>query len=417
MNIVEIIRHSLNALRERKFRAGLTILMVIIGASLMVSLNGMSAGMNFFIEDQFSQFSPNVLIVSPASVIDFEGGGQTNTVELNDRTVDNLDKIQDVVDTSPIIMKFLTLKSGSQSMPIMAIGLDQSKAHYTAPNLDLDEGHLLSFNDGIGVVVGSDVKNPPGQSMPFVRLGQTVTLEYSKIDDVGGEQKTVIEKRAFAVKGVLTNIGSANSFFQMDEMILLSLPAANSFFKSSGEYSMILVITRSQDYNDIVEQDIRKIYGDDIGVTSPKAIVKAVQGIISGFSSFVLAIATVSMLVAAVGVITTLLTSVMERTREIGILKALGFKDSSVMVLFLSEAAIIGVIGATVGLLIGMGLSSILVTGLMGDATMFGSLTPVFLPRDLAFVWGFSVGLSTIAGFYPAWRASRLDPVEVLRKE
>jgi putative ABC transport system permease protein len=241
-------------------------------------------------------------------------------------------------------------------------------------------------------------------------------MEYSTVTETGGTEESVIEERTFIVKGVLNSLGS-NAFVPMDTIALISLSAANSFFKSGSEYSAILVITKSQDYNDIIEEKIREIYGKDIGVTTPKSIVETIQGFISGFSVFMLGIAIVSMIVAAVGVITTLLTSVMERTREIGLLKALGFKDSSIMALFLSEALLIGIIGATVGLLLGMGLGAALLGGPLGGAMMFGSITPVYLFGDLVFVWVFSIVISIIAGVYPAWRASRLDPVVALRKE
>lgn len=416
MNLLAIISFAFNALKDRKVRSALTILMVVIGASLMVSLNGMSAGMNVFIENQFSKFTPNLMIITPAPIVIGPGGEQTNPIKLNDRTVNNLKQVPNVVEAFPTITYSVNFKSGSQSMPIMVVGLDQSKAHYIAPNIGLEEGHLVSPYDAVGVVVGSEVKRPPGQTTPFVRLGQAVTLEYSTAKDVGGTQKIVVEKRTFIVKGALNNMGSS-MFFQMDKLALISLSAANSLFKSYGEYSTILVVTKSQDYNGIVEQKIREIYGKDIGVTTPKSIVETIQGFISGFSVFMLGIAIVSMIVAAVGVITTLLTSVMERTREIGLLKALGFKDSSIMTLFLSEALLVGMIGATVGLLLGMGLGTVLLSGPLGGGMMFGSITPVYLLRDLAFVWIFSVAISIIAGVYPAWRASRLDPVVALRKE
>ena len=416
MNLLAITSFAFNALKDRKVRSGLTILMVVIGASLMVSLNGMSAGMNVFIESQFSKFTPNVMIITPAPIVVGPEGEHTNPVKLNDRTVNNLRQIPNVVETVPTIMYSVNFKSGSQSMPVMVVGLDQSKAHYMAPNIGLEEGHLVSSYDAVGVVVGNQIKHPAGQAKPFVRLGQTVTMEYSTVTEAGGTEKSVVEKRTFIVKGVLNSIGS-NAFVQMDTMALISLSAANSFFESGGEYSAILVITKSQDYNDIVEQKIREIYGKDIGVTTPKSIVETIQGFISGFSVFMLGIAIVSMIVAAVGVITTLLTSVMERTREIGLLKALGFKDSSIMALFLSEALLIGMIGATVGLLLGMGLGTVLLSGPLGGGMMFGAITPVYLFGDLVFVWVFSIAISIIAGVYPAWRASRLDPVVALRKE
>ncbi|MEM3737624.1 MAG: FtsX-like permease family protein [Candidatus Bathyarchaeia archaeon] len=419
MNVLEIFSFSLNALRERKVRAALTILMVVIGASLIISLDGMSAGMNVFIEEQFSVLAPNIIIVTPAPVIMGAGGAQSNPVELNALTVNTLRSIPGVLDVSPIIARNVELRSGGSTISVMMVGMDQTKAHYIAPNIKLEEGQLVSPFDSVGVVVGHDIKYPPGQTQPFARLGQSLTAQYTVLEGSGSTQKPVTVKRSFIVRGSIEDLG-ASSFIQMNDIALVSLSAAQTFFKTGGEYDAVYIVTRSADLNPQVEERIREIYGEDIGITTPKAIVETIQGFVSGFSVFVSAIAAISMIVAAVGVVTTLLTAVMERTREIGILKALGFKDSLIMLLFLSEAALIGAIGASVGILLGMGLGASLLSMLLAGTPQqgfFGEIKPVFFAGDILFVWGFALITSIIAGFYPAWRASSLDPIVALRRE
>jgi len=419
LNILEIFKFSLTALKDRKVRSALTIMMVVIGASLIISLNGMGAGMNIFIEKQFSRLAPNIIFITPAPAIMGPGGGHTNPVELDVSTVNTIKPIPGVIDIAPLVMRNAELRSGGSTMQLMVVGMDQTKAHYIAPNIELEEGKLVSPYDSVGIVIGYDVKHPPGQTQPFARLGQSITMEYSTLEDSGSTQKSVTVKRSFIVRGSLEDLGSGG-FFQMNNVALISLSAAQSFFKTSGEYDAIIVVTQSADFNSQVEEKIRERFGEDIGVTTPKAIVETIQGFIAGFSVFILGTAAVSMIVAAVGVITTLLTAVMERTYEIGILKALGFKNSLIMKLFLSEAALIGTIGATVGILLGMGLGAFLI-GLLWASTpqaeFWGTIQPVFLARDVIFVWVFSLVVSIIAGLYPAWRASRLDPVVALRRE
>ncbi|HYY40822.1 MAG TPA: FtsX-like permease family protein, partial [Nitrososphaera sp.] len=169
----------------------------------------------------------------------------------------------------------------------------------------------------------------------------------------------------------------------------------------------------------------RKLYGNDIGVTSPEAILKTIKQFTSGFSVFILGIALVALLVGAVGIITTLYTSVMERIKEIGTMKAIGAQSSTILSLFMVEALIIGILGASCGLLAGIVGGYVLIAGLSsGGGTGgntnnngLGNISPVFLPTDLANVWGISVGLSLIAGIYPAWKASRLSPIVALRRE
>jgi putative ABC transport system permease protein len=134
----------------------------------------------------------------------------------------------------------------------------------------------------------------------------------------------------------------------------------------------------------------------------------------------------VSLLVASVGIVTTLQTSMMERIREIGLLKALGFNKRLILSLFLSEAMIIGIFGGSIGIFLGMGLSHGMVV-LLGRSLQFGSmpgtrgftlsLVPSFDPSNLLFTWILCVVLSMISGFYPSWRASQLDPVVALRHE
>ena len=130
-----------------------------------------------------------------------------------------------------------------------------------------------------------------------------------------------------------------------------------------------------------------------------------------------MSIALVALLVGGVGIITTLYTSVTERIREIGTMKAIGAQNGFVLALFLAEAMTIGIFGATLGLLLGIAGGFVLVAGFASNGPGTTGLTPVFLPTDLAQVWALSVGLSVAAGIYPAWKASRLPPIVALRRE
>ena len=131
-------------------------------------------------------------------------------------------------------------------------------------------------------------------------------------------------------------------------------------------------------------------------------------------------IALVALLVGSVGIATTMFTSVTERTREIGIMKAIGAQNSTILALFLVEALIIGLLGAVIGLLVGVGGGYALVTEFSSASKTHGllsNLAPVFLINDLARVFGISVGLSIEAGLYPAWKTSKLSPIVALRRE
>ncbi|MBI2185400.1 MAG: ABC transporter permease [Thaumarchaeota archaeon] len=412
----ELMRLSYDALRERKVRSFLTVLMVLVGAALIVALSGLSAGFSGFIDKQFSLLSPNVLIITPSEAFGPQTQPSTRT-DLDNRVIRNIEKVLGVESVVPVIQQAVTLRTGSGSKTVTLIGMDQTKMKFVFPTFELEEGNPIYEYDISGIILGNEVKYPPGSASPLATLGQSVTLEYSRPVTEGGSTKTIVERKSLLVRGSVVNLGTG-LFIPLDRSIATSLKAADSIFQKGGKYDIILVITKSPSANQQVEDGIRRIYGKNIGVSTPKVLTSTIQTFVSGFTVFVLGIASVSLLVAAVGIVTTLITSVMERTREIGLLKALGFKKNHIMLLFLFEASIIGVIGASLGLVAGLGLGTFVLPAFTPTgAPGVSQIQPSFLPSDLLSVWLFSVFVSAGAGFYPAWRASRLDPVVALRKE
>ncbi len=163
-------------------------------------------------------------------------------------------------------------------------------------------------------------------------------------------------------------------------------------------------------------------YGSDIVVISPQMIANVIQQISQGIYLFINVVAMVSLLVASVGIITTIQTSMMERIKEIGLLKAIGFNKRLILGLFLCEAMTIGIIGGALGVTFGMVLSQAM-SILLGRSLQIGvqgfslELVPAFDPWNILLTWTMCVVLSMLSGFYPSFRASQLDPVEALRHE
>jgi putative ABC transport system permease protein len=314
--------------------------------------------------------------------------------------------------------------------------MDPTKLLVIAPSLDLTEGSTFpSPSDPTAILVAEDIAFPPGEATPFINLGQSVRLTYSFVEPETGEAKE--ESKSFVVRGIIESTGNPT----VDNAVVIGLQPGDTLLQRAGKYDSLFVAADSADFVDLVEEEIRTIYGNDIGITTVQAILETIEEFTGGINSFLSSIAIISLVVGAVGIITTLYTSVVERIREIGTLKAIGARSITILGLFLIEAVLIGIIGATLGLGAGIGMGYMLVSSSPGGGTsdeeengatspgssggdtqtstqepqQAESFTPVFLVEDMMRVWLISVGLSMVAGFYPAWKASRYLPVDALR--
>ncbi|MBS7658607.1 MAG: FtsX-like permease family protein [Candidatus Bathyarchaeia archaeon] len=409
MNFLELIKMALSALNERKLRTSLTMLMVVIGSTLITSLNGLNAGVSVFIYDQLSMLGGNMLIISPSGSTNLFNSRETGKIPLTSQTVKTLSRIKWVDDTIPFIRGVATIQLAKKETSILIVGMDQNKFKLVVPKAELLKGVFVSPTDSAGIVLGYKIAYDEKGELKF-NIGQTLVLKVSKVEVIGGTQKVVLKEKTFQVKGVLKELGNQ----LIDEQAYVSLSAAAALFGKTNEYDGIYVITKDTKYNDEVEKTIRRIYGSNIGITSPKAIAETINNIVSTFNAYIFSIAFVSLLVGAIGIITTLFTSVMERTREIGLLKALGFNNTIILLLFLFESMIIGGAGGVLGFATG-----IIGAHLLAKIIPFGitGIKPVFYIKNVLYIWLLVFTLSILAGLYPAWRASKLNPIEALRKE
>jgi putative ABC transport system permease protein len=425
MNIKEIFILSFDALKERKVRSILTILMVVVGSSLMVALNGLGAGFGKFIDESFSMLAPNILFVSSAqqdqsAAGPFGGGGPPPIpkITLNDAVETRIRSLPFVSDVISSYQGQVQLESSGKTISTSVFSIDPAKLYTIAPTLEFEEGSSMNSNDPSAIYIADQIAYPPGENAPFAIIGQTMRVTYTFVDDNGNQQQ---ESRSFVVRGIMKPTGNPT----IDNAVVFNEDIGNSLMHKSGKFDSLLIAAESGEFVKNVEEEIRKLYGNDIGVTSPEAILKTIREFTGGFTVFVLGIALVALLVGAVGIITTLYTSVMERIKEIGTMKAIGAQNSNIMSLFMVEALMIGILGASCGLLAGIAGGYVLIAGLgsaggsdEGEPSAgLDNISPVFLPTDLATVWGISVGLSLVAGIYPAWKASRLSPIVALRRE
>lgn len=296
--------------------------------------------------------------------------------------------------------------------------MDPRKIYLIDPSLQLVDSSSIQSNNPSAMLVGDTIANPPGKSTPFVTVGQTVRATFSFVDSKTG--KTEQQSKSFVITGIIKPTGNN----QIDNRVIINEPTGNSLFHKAGRYDQMVVAALSADYVTTVQLEITGLYGNNIGVITPKAILQTRQRFQSGNSAFTVAIAFIALLVGAVGIITTLYTSVTERTKEIGTMKAIGAKSRFILTLFITEALFIGLIGSTFGILSGIGGAYLLISGFAPNVPGQGGssggaashINPVFVPDDLLNVWALSTVLSLGAGIFPAWKASRLSPLEALRR-
>ena len=442
MKVIQTFRISFKALGDRKVRTSLTILMVIVGSSLMVTLNGIVAGLGQFATDVFSRLAPNILFVTS---IPIDGPGQRDDADNGDGpptflgqglipvpaiTLDQtvVDKLESLAGVSAVIPSYqaritIAVENRSQSASVLSVQPENLKI--IAPTLEFTEGSTIDPKDESAIYLPSLIvnnlwvselseeaaANNDDGSTAAITIGQRVNVTYTYIDLATAFRQS--QSEVFTVAGIMKPVGNPT----IDRAVVFNLDAGNELLQKSGRYDSLFVAAESTDHVTQVEKEIRDLYGSDIGITTSKAIIQSIGEFTAGFGSVISSIALVALLVGSVGIVTTMYTSVTERTREIGVMKAIGARDRNVLALFLAEAAIIGIIGASIGLVVG-------VLGGYGALSLFASnllpsseVTPHYPWSDLARVWAISLGLSVATGLYPAWKASKLSPIVALRRE
>jgi putative ABC transport system permease protein len=443
MKVIQTFRISFKALGDRKVRTSLTILMVIVGSSLMVTLNGIVAGLGQFATDVFSRLAPNILFVTsiptdgpgPRDNADNGGGPPTflgqglipvPAITLDQTVVGRLESLAGVSAVIPSYQARITIAVENRSQGASVLSLQPENLKIIAPALEFMEGSTVNPADELAIYLPSLIANNLWDDLPPEApatsadindestasiIGHQVNVTYTYIDLATASRQSKSE--VFTVAGIMKPVGNPT----IDRAIVFNLDAGNKLLQKSGSYDSLFVAAESTDLVRQVEKEIRDLYGSDIGITTSEAILQSIGDFTAGFGSAISSIALVALLVGSVGIITTMYTAVTERTREIGVMKAIGARNRNVLALFLAEAAIIGIIGASIGLAVG-------VLGGYGVLSLFGSnllssveVMPSYPWSDLARVWVISLGLSIAAGLYPAWKASKLSPIVALRRE
>ncbi len=404
MNFKQIISLSYDALREKKGRSALTILMIVVGAALLVAVNGMSAGSAAFVDKQVGSLAPNVIFVAPGSqtkTFQEAPGLSTSSPKLpfTEQVVNRIKSLPFVKDVFPGYAAQVHLNVNEYTVNSNVFAVDPRVVFIISPTLTLNPGSKIEPDNTNAVLVGYHIANPPGYPHnPIIKVGQTITIRY------GNANKNLL------VTGVMQEAGSSN----VDNIVAINKITGNSLFNKQGRYDLLIVFARTGGDVTTVVHEMNSLYGSmSFGITTPAAIIETQKHTQAGSASFALEVGYIALMASGIGVVTTLWTSVNERTKEIGTMKAIGAKPLFILAMFLSDAIIIGITGSIIGIASGIGLTYLLaVSGSSGGGTY---IDPIFIPSDLIRTWILTLIISLAAGIFPAWKASRLSPLEALR--
>jgi len=410
----DLFKLAYKALIDRKVRSVLTILGITVGSAIILSLIASSSGLNAGIASNIAKTGANILTIRNAG--GFFASGSTNTYQLSQQDITYLKSIPNVVEAYPYYSYGANINNGGESIQASVVAIDLSSLPILYQGLTVAEGSIPLLGDTTSAAVGWGIANPTSGTV--IALHQTVSMS---ITGIKGSKGAV----SFAVlaSGILAQYGTA-LFANIDDTVYISL-LAGQILSKSPYFTGIYVIVDNTDDVAAVQNTIETYYSNNVRVISPGQILSSIQGITGQLTVFLGSIGAVSLFVATVGIVNTMYVSVMERTREIGILKAIGYRPKQIMGMFLSEAALTGVIGAFCGLALGYALAFFM-GGMLGGTLSFGgrgfggggtTIVPVFSTELIIFSLTFPVILATLAGLYPAWRASRMNAVVALKYE
>jgi putative ABC transport system permease protein len=396
----EYLKIAIKNLRTRQLRSWLTILGIIIGVFLIMSLFSLSQGLKDSVLKELRGVGTDIVTIIPGGVNDIFTN-LISGVTLSKEDMNIISKTPGVESVVPQIFKGVQMKYGGTNKTVFLFGADI-------------KNNLSIYTEDLGFKLAEGRWAQPGRSE--IVVGNLVPTDIFPGLKIGTD--ATIAGRKFTVVGILQSLGNRNddSSVAIDLDIFRSITGVNTneapeaIAKIATGYSPEQVAKNIQTN---LEQNAKKRINQSTGSSYSVLTSEALSGIVSsvlGIIQFaVIAFAGIAIIVGGIGIMNTMYTSVRERTREIGILKAIGAKSSTIISIFLIEAGIIGLIGGVGGMIFGLGLAKM--AEFFGGQYIKASITPGII----AFGFIFSIGVGCLSGFFPARSAAKLKPVEALR--
>jgi len=395
-------------IKERMSRSILTLLGIAIGIMAIISLMGIGEGMNVAVEGELSSLSDTIIVNMGGGFSMFSFDQLEDTGEyLTERDITDLERIPGVkeVNTQLTGMASLSFNGDGNSVMITVTGMDIESMNLQYGLDDLAEGDLLDIGDQSKILIGYDVA-------------------YDYFDnDISVGSRVKINGKKFFVNGIFSKQGMGGISIN-DDLVLLT---SRDFQKATGESNIYSAIVTVYNVNEVesIASEIERVINENHGgedfasATSMSSILDSIQSIMGILQTVLIAIASIALVVASIGIMNTMLTSVMERTREIGIMKAIGATNKDIMSIFIIEGLLLSIVGGVSGIIIGI-FGSRVVAALLSNMGPGGGgipLEPVITFTAIALGLSVSMTVGILSSLYPAWKAARMSPIEAVRYE
>lgn len=367
-------------MKKRKARTALTVLGIAVGVTAIVSLTSVSEGMRIQMTEWIKSSMGADLIVTSS--------GSSEMLPEGKMPEDYVKRISELDDVDSISTQLygMGVVEGEGCL-IQGIESDTEIKHIT-----ITGGYMLKENSVDDVVIGHRLG-----SRLNVHVGDYLTLS------------SPIREWKFRVAGTFQTTS-----LMMDESCIVSLKDMQSLFGDEGKVSSVLVTLHEPADTGIVKAKIEELLSG-VRVVEQSQVLETVQQGTKIIETFLVVVASISMIVAGIGIMNTMFISVVERRRDIGIMKAIGMSRGQILITFLSEAMMIGIIGGLMGCVSGIVVSKI--SEVLSVSLFDMPMAVKFSPKTMVFGLLFSLMLATLSGAYPCWRASSYRPVECLKYE
>jgi putative ABC transport system permease protein len=413
MTIIESIRIALRSLGANKLRAALTMLGIIIGVAAVIALMGIGRGAQKSIDSQINSMGTNLIFVSPGSTSSSgvrSAQGSARTLTYDDAVALGTSGLSAVAAVAPQVQSFGQAVYMGNNANTQIVGV--TPEYETVRNYKVQSGEFINAS------------NVTAKSTVAVLGSNLVTNLFNGEDPIG--QTIRINNVGFKVIGVLESKGGSG-FGNQDDQIIVPLTTVGSRlqrgnFRGSNLVDQVSVQATDgnqmaaaiQQISDLLRERHHIRFEDDFTVRSQQDLLATANQVTGIFTLFLGGVAGISLLVGGIGIMNIMLVSVTERTREIGIRKAIGATRGNILAQFLTEATVLSVLGGLIGVALGVGIAKAISTLSAGGTFQ---LTSVVGLDSVLLATLFATAIGLFFGIYPAYRAASLHPIDALRYE